>query len=94
MKTTGNKPIKPQFDADGYQTNLSALNGESLPVIKPQDLQPLRGGARAGAGRKPSGKVPLLLRLSPATAKRLRAVAKRSQLTLSEVAENQLAALR
>ncbi len=94
MKTTGKKIVKPQFDADGYQTNLNSLNGEALPVIKAQDLQPLRGGARVGAGRKPSGKVPVLLRLSPATAKRLRAVAKRSHLTLSEVAEKNLAVLR
>jgi len=94
MKTTGKAIRKPQFDADGYQTNLTSLNGEALPAIKPQDLQPLWGGARVGAGRKPSGKVPILLRLSPATAKRLRAVAKRSHLTLSEVADNQLSALR
>lgn len=94
MKNTGKNTPKPQFDADGYQIGLTSLNGEAVPVIKPQDLKPLRGGARAGAGRKPSGKVPVLLRLSPATAKRLRAMAKRSKLTLSEVAEKQLTILR
>ena len=94
MKTTGKNTPKPQFDADGYQTNLTSLNGEALPAIKPQELCPLRGGARPGAGRKPSGKVPVLLRLSPATAMRLRSMAKRSKLTLSEVAEKNLASLR
>jgi hypothetical protein len=91
MKNTGKKIAKPTFDKDGYQTNLTDLNGEALPVIDPKQLRPLRGGARVGAGRKPSGKVPVLLRLSPATAKRLRAMAKREKLTLSEVAERQLA---
>ncbi len=88
MKNTGKKIAKPTFDKDGYQTD---LNGEGLPVIDAKQLRPLRGGARVGAGRKPSGKVPVLLRLSPATAKRLRATAKREKLTLSEVAERQLA---
>lgn len=94
MKNTGRKITKPTFDKDGYQTNLTELNGEALPVIDPKELRPMRGGARAGAGRKPSGKVPVLLRLSPATAKHLRATAKRENLTLSEVAERQLAASR
>jgi len=40
-----------------------------------------------GAGRKASGKVPVLLSLSPATAKRLRVAAKRSHLVLSEITE-------
>ncbi len=94
MKTTGKKISKPRLDQDGYQTNLDSLNGESLPEIDPRELRPLHGGARPGAGRKASGKVPVLLRLTPATAKHLRAVAKKSQRTLSEVAEQQLAALR
>ena len=94
MKTTGKKTAKPRFDQDGYQTNLDSLNGESLPQIDPKSLRPLRGGARPGAGRKPSGKVPVLLRLTPATAKHLRTVAKKSKRTLSEVAEQQLAGLR
>ncbi len=90
MKTTGNKTVEPTFDSEGYQTNLKDLNGEPLPAIEPKDLKPLRGGARKGAGRKQSGKVPMLLRLTPATAKRLRATAKREKLTLSEVAERSL----
>lgn len=93
MKNTGNKTTKPIFDKDGYQTNLSTLNGEALPDIDTKELRPLRGGARVGAGRKPTGKVQVLLRLSPDTAKRLRAAAKRSKLTLSEVAERQLTSI-
>lgn len=93
MKNTGRKKTKPTFDAEGYQTNLTDLNGEDLPVIDAKELRPLRGGARAGAGRKPSGKVPVLLRLTPATAKRLRAAAKREKLTLSEIAERRLTSI-
>jgi len=58
-----------------------------LPVIDPKYLRPLHGGARTGAGRKSSGNVQVLLRLSPATAKR-------SHVTLSEAAEQHLALLR
>ena len=93
MKTTGKKTSKPHFDKDGYQTDLTTLNGEILPNMEASELRPLRGGARAGAGRKPTGKVPVLLRLSPATAQRLRAAAKRSKLTLSELAERQFTSL-
>jgi len=90
MKSTGKKTAKPKFDYEGYQSNLKDLNGEPLPSIEAKDIKPLRGGARKGAGRKKSGKVPMLLRLTPATAKRLRAAAKREKITLSEVAERSL----
>lgn len=93
MKNTGRKNAKPTFDEEGYQTNLTDLNGETLPVIDAKELRPLRGGVRAGAGRKSSGKVPVLLRLTPATAKRLRAAAKREKLTMSELAERQLTSI-
>ena len=51
-----------------------------------------RGGARVGAGRKPSGRQQVSLRLLPATVRRLRAQAKREGKTLSAVAESRLAA--
>ena len=86
------KPIKPEFDAEGYQVNLHDLNGEALPSAK-LEFAPFRhGGARVGAGRKPSGRKPLLLRLTPAAIKRLRLAAKRQNKTISEVAEEKLAA--
>lgn len=51
-----------------------------------------RGGARVGAGRKPSGRQQVSLRLLPATLRRLRAQAKREGRTLSAVAEAKLSA--
>ena len=90
MKSTG-KPIPaPRFDADGYQTNLTALNGGALPDLTKAGVRPLRGGARSGAGRKPTGNQPVLLRLSPRTLKILRSQARRTGKTLSTVAEEKL----
>ena len=85
MKPTG-KPIPaPKFDADGYQTNLTALNGGALPDLTKAGVRPLRGGAR-----KPTGNQPVLLRLSPRTLKILRSQARRTGKTLSTVAEEKL----
>jgi hypothetical protein len=94
MKTTGKPKHRetPAFDADGYQVNLSSLNGLVLPDLKRLVAQPLRrGGARRGAGRKPTGRQPILLRLAPATVRALRATARRQGKTLSDVAEAKLA---
>lgn len=85
---------KPEFDAEGYQINLNDLNGEALPKPSSLKFKPLtRGGARVGAGRKPSGREPIMLRLRPAIARRLRAAAKKQGKTLSEIAEARLAKL-
>ena len=43
-----------------------------------------RGGSRAGAGRKPSGHVPLLIRLKPELIAKIRAKAKREGVTISD----------
>ena len=94
MKSTG-KSKKPRieppvFDADGYQTNLKNLNGTPLPdLVKVQALS-LWGGARTGAGRKPTGRQPILLRLTPKTVRRLRAAARKQGKTISEIAEERL----
>ncbi len=45
------------------------------------------GGARLGAGRKPTGRRPITLRLKPALLRTLRAQARREGKTLSEIAE-------
>jgi len=83
---------KPEFDAEGYQIAMNDLNGEVLPNLPSLKFKPLpRGGARPGAGRKPSGREPIMLRLRPAIARRLRAAAKKQGKTLSEVAEARLA---
>jgi len=94
MKTTGKSKLReaPAFDADGYQVNLSALNGLALPDLQRVVAQPLRrGGARRGAGRKPTGRQPILLRLAPATVRALRTTARRQGKTLSAVVEERLA---
>ncbi len=48
------------------------------------------GGARPGAGRKPTGRLPVTLRLKPGLLRKLRAQAKREGKTLSEIAEARL----
>jgi len=94
MKSTG-KTKKPRieppvFDADGYQTNIKDLNGTSLPDLSKVQAFSLWGGARAGAGRKASGRQPVLLRLTPKTIRALRAAARKQGKTISEIAEERL----
>jgi len=83
---------KPQFDSAGYQTNLKDLNGEPLPDPAKLEFRPFKhGGPRVGAGRKPSGRKAVLLRLSPKVISALRKEAERNHKTLSDVAEERLA---
>ncbi len=83
---------KPQFDGAGYQVNMKDLNGEPLPDLAKLKFQPFKhGGARVGAGRRPSGRKAVLLRLSPKVISALRKEAQRNNKTLSDVAEDRLA---
>jgi hypothetical protein len=83
---------RPQFDGAGYQVNMKDLNGEPLPDPAKVNFQPSKhGGARIGAGRKPSGRKAILLRLSPKVISALRREALLSHQTLSDVAEKRLA---
>jgi len=83
---------RPAFNLAGYQVNIKDLNGEPLPDPLKLDFRPLRhGGARAGAGRKPTGRKAVLLRLSPGIILALRKEAERRHKTLSAVAEERLA---
>ncbi|MEO6993118.1 MAG: hypothetical protein ABI273_05795 [Lacunisphaera sp.] len=94
MKTTGKAKLSkpPVFDAEGYQTNLSKLNGTTLPNLSKVKARPLSwGGARHGAGRKSSGRQPVLLRLTPKTVRSLRATARKQGKTISDLAEERLA---
>ncbi len=75
----------PVFDADGYQTNIKDLNGTPLP-----DLTKVQAVSFWGAGRKASGRQPVLLRLTPKTVRSLRAAARKQGKTISEVAEERL----
>lgn len=96
MKTTGNKrkAAAPVFDTAGYQANLASLNGTPLPDLRHITARRLGwGGARAGAGRQPTGRQPVLLRLTPKTVRKLRAAARKQGTTLSELAEQRLAAV-
>jgi len=96
MKTTGRKTSAepPAFDADGYQTNLRNLNGTALPDLARVKAKPLAwGGAREGAGRPSSGRQPVLLRLTPKTVRRLRVSARKQGKTVSDLAEERLAAV-
>ena len=94
MNTTG-KTKKPKieppiFDAEGYQTNLRGLNGTPLPDLSKVQAESLWGGAREGAGRKSTGRQPVLLRLTPKTVRSLRAAARKQGKSISEVAEARL----
>ena len=94
MKTTGKTKLSktPVFDAEGYQTNLTNLNGTPLPDLsKVKARAQSWGGARNGAGRKSSGRQPVLLRLSPKTVRSLRATARKQGKTISDLAEERLA---
>ncbi|MBL9219014.1 MAG: hypothetical protein JNG82_11035 [Opitutaceae bacterium] len=94
MKSTGKtkkpKIEPPLFDAEGYQTNIKDLNGTPLPNLGTVQAFSLWGGAREGAGRKASGRQPVLLRLTPKTVRNLRAAARKQGKTISEVAEERL----
>ena len=81
----------PVFDSEGYQTNIKSINGEPLPDLSSREWRHFHGGARAGAGRKPTGRNPLTIRLSPPVERRLRAAAKRDGVSVSDVAERMLA---
>ena len=94
MKPTG-KTKKPRiepplFDAEGYQTNLKDLNGTPLPDLSKVQAVSFWGGAREGAGRKASGRQPVLLRLTPKTVRSLRAAARKQGKSISEIAEARL----
>ena len=96
MKTTGRKTKaeSPTFDAEGYQTNLRRLNRTLLPDLARVKAKPfVWGGAREGAGRKPSGRQPVLLRLTPKTVRLLRVSARKQGKTVSDLAEERLAAV-
>ncbi|SDS17235.1 hypothetical protein [Opitutus sp. GAS368] len=94
MKSTGkNKKPRiepPVFDAEGYQTNIKDLNGTPLPNLSKVQAVSFWGGARSGAGRKSTGRQPVLLRLTPKTLRRLRAAARKQGKSISEVAEARL----
>ena len=90
MKTKKPKSEPPIFDADGFQTNIKDLNGTPLPDLSKVTALPFWGGARNGAGRKSTGRQPVLLRLTPKTVRSLRATARKQGKTISEVAEARL----
>ena len=90
MKTKKPKSEPPIFDADGFQTNIKDLNGTPLPDLSKVTALPFWGGARNGAGRKSTGRQPVLLRLTPKTVRSLRAAARLQGKTISEVAEARL----
>lgn len=98
-----------EFDEDGYQKNLTELNGEPLPDIsdlkfvsreelglpsaaefRRMRLEREHGGTRAGAGRKPSGRVQYVTRLRPTLIKRIKLMAKKARKDECEVIETLL----
>jgi hypothetical protein len=92
MKKKNEHSEKPQFDSAGYQVNMKDLNGEPLPDLAKLNFQAFKhGGTRMGAGRKPSGRKAMLLRLSPKVISALRKEAQRKHKTVSDVVEERLA---
>lgn len=92
MKKHTPKPDAPRFDVEGYQIDMRDINGAALPQPGKVEFKPFtHGGARAGAGRKKSGRQPVRLRLSTTTLARLRARARAEHRPLSDIAEERLA---
>ena len=92
MKKHNAKFEAPVFDAEGYQLNMSDLNGENLPKPEKLEFKPFsHGGARQGAGRKGNGRKQVLLRLSPSVIAKLKEKARAAHKSMSDVAEEVLA---
>ncbi|MSU60028.1 MAG: hypothetical protein EXS35_17975 [Pedosphaera sp.] len=92
MKKKTENVEKSLFNSAGYQINMKDLNGEPLPDLEKLAFRLVKhGGTRVGAGRKPSGRKAVLLRLSPKLIAVLRKDALRNHKTLSDVAEERLA---
>lgn len=73
-----------------------AFSGPSYDQVQKGEkiqLVPLRGGVREGAGRKRSGHVRLQLSISPATRKKIEAIAKLKKISLSQAVEQLAAAV-
>ena len=73
-----------------------AVSGEGYDKLlkgKKVQLVPTRGGAREGAGRRRTGHVRLQLSISPATRKKIEAMAKLNNITLSQAVEQLAAAV-
>ena len=79
--------LRNMRDEDIDLSDIPELTDEQLA----RAVRPGRGGARVGAGRKPSGRAPITLRLRPSLARKLRSAARREKLTVSDVAERWLA---
>ena len=82
------KRLRNMRDEDIDLSDIPELTDEQLALA----TRPGRGGIRPGAGRKPSGRAPIMLRLRPAIARKLRTAARREKLTVSDIAERWLAA--
>jgi len=92
MKKKTARIESPAFNSAGYQVNMKDLNGEPLPDPSKLDFRPFKhGGARVGAGRKPTGRQAVLLRLNPKVISALRKEAGRNRKSLSHIAEEYLA---
>ena len=85
------------FDAKAKTLNVEQLRALGLPVENPPGteyrrteiagrvtMEPKRGGARPGAGRKPGGNVRLQLLVPSETREKIEEIAAREHITLSE----------
>ncbi len=73
-----------------------SVSGEGYDKLQKGEkiqLVPTRGGAREGAGRRRTGHVRLQLSISPATRKKIEAMAKINNITLSQAVEQLAAAV-
>jgi hypothetical protein len=83
------KKLRNMRDEDIDFSDIPEMTDEELA----RATRPGRGGARPGAGRKPSGNQSIQVRLKPATVRRLHAVAKKRKVTLSQIVEERLAGM-
>lgn len=83
----------PETTEEDYATGRVIYLGRGEEGLRrARELQ--RGGFRPGAGRKPSGRKSVLLRITPETLNHLRDIAKRKKKTMSDIAEEALAHVR
>lgn len=87
------EPIEKGWKFDEKAKPLTASQIRSLGIPEVGTAKTIKvvvhshGGARSGAGRKSSGRLPILLRMLPQARIRIESYAKKHHLTLSEAVE-------
>jgi hypothetical protein len=88
LKSRYQRPVSTE-PIQGKNTHPHGKNPSSRPVDNDHSaLNPSRGGARPNAGRKPTGRVRLVVHLKPATRAAIQRAAERAKKTTGEFLES------